>query len=646
MIPELGPALLALGIPLTAFALFGNGSPLARVIGSATGIVLALRYLAWRWATPLPDGGLGQQLWAGAFLGVETLATLSGAMVLLFMARHQDRSAESDAFAHLALSEAPTDVFICTYNEGPEILERTIVGATRIAHPDLRVWVLDDGARDWVQRLAAELGALYVRRVKGKHAKAGNVNNGLEHALRIGRRPEFMLLIDADFVPGRNILKRVLPLFHASDVGIVQTPQHFFNPDPVQANLLASRSWPDEQRFFFNVLLPCKDAWGAAFCCGTSAVFRVAALEQAGGMAVETVTEDMLTSFKLGEYGWRTIFLNERLSLGLAPEGLSEYISQRARWCLGTIQQIYTRWGFFGRGRVTLINRISCWDAVMYWSVSFLFRWFALAAPALYWWCGIATFNATPGDLLLYLAPSLLASMAFMGVLSGNRVSPILTDVSQLLCSLAVLRSVAQALVKPFGHAFKVTAKGLSTDRVVVQWKVLWPFAALAALTGLGMLWNAGAWGNGRGGAGYVLNIGWSLLNVATLGIAIAACVELPRPRREERFLTDEAAVLRLEDGTTLRCRVRDMAVTGARILCDWQPERSERAELVLDAPPLVVPIEAIRAGQGAVSGRFIADTWLRRELIARLYTGDYTNDVQQVRLARTLWAAMRRMFG
>ncbi len=642
---ELGPVLLALGIPLSVFALLGPQAPLARIIASVCCVGFALRYLAWRWSVPLPSGGLAQQLWAWSFLLVETLATISGAMVVAFMSRSLDRSAEADAFSTMALVEAPTDVFICTYNEGPEILERTIIGATRIHHPDLRVWVLDDGARPWVQDMAEELGALYVSRVKGKHAKAGNVNNGLQYALKIGRRPEFMLLIDADFVPGQMILKRTLPLFHAADVGIVQTPQHFFNPDPVQANLLATRSWPDEQRFFFNVLLPCKDAWGAAFCCGTSAVFRVAALEQAGGMAVETVTEDMLTSFKLGEYGWRTIFLNERLSLGLAPEGLSEYISQRARWCLGTIQQIYTRWGFFGRGRISLINRISCLDSVMYWSVSFQFRWFALLAPLLYWWFGISTFAATPGELLWWLAPSVLASMTFMAVTAGNRVMPVLTDVSQLLCSTAVLASVAHALVRPFGHAFKVTAKGLSTDRVVVQWRVLAPFAVLAVLTAAGMLWNTGSWGNGRGNAGYVLNIAWSLLNVVTLCIAIAACVELPRPRREERFIIDEVALLRLPDGTAQWCRVLDMAVTGARLEGDWVPQPGDRADLLLDAPALVVPFEAIRATDGTVAGRFIADAWLRRELIARLYTGDYTNDVQQVQLGRTLLAAMKRLF-
>jgi biotin carboxyl carrier protein len=253
-----------------------------------------------------------------------------------------------------------------------------------IAHPDLRVWVLDDGARDWVRALAADLGARYLSRVKGRHAKAGNVNNGLRHALSTGRRPEFVLLLDADFVPARRILRRTLPLFAPPDVGIVQTPQHFFNADPLQRNLLATRTWPDEQRFFFNVLLPCKDAWGAAFCCGTSAVLRVAALEAAGGMATETVTEDMLTTFRMEEHGWRTVFLNERLSLGLAPEGLAEYVTQRSRWCLGTLQQAYTRWSFLGRGRVGLMNRVSAFDASLYWSVSFLFRLSVLVGPLLY----------------------------------------------------------------------------------------------------------------------------------------------------------------------------------------------------------------------------------------------------------------------
>ncbi len=201
-------------------------------------------------------------------------------------------------------------------------------------------------------------------------------------------------------MPKRKILKRTIGLFAEPDVGIVQTPQHFFNPDPIQSNLLCSSVWPDEQRFFFEVLMPAKDGWGAAFCCGTSAVFRVAALEATDGLAVETVTEDMLTTFKMEEHGYRTVFLNEALSMGLAPEGLQDYISQRGRWCLGAIQQIYTRWSFAGPARLSFISRLSSLDGVLYWAFTAGFKILMITSPMVYWWTGTAVIASDVSDLI------------------------------------------------------------------------------------------------------------------------------------------------------------------------------------------------------------------------------------------------------
>lgn len=336
-----GPALLSVGALAAVASFFGRDNPLARAVAAATAAVLLLRYTYWRLSALPASQSLLQDAWVLVFLTFELLGIVSQMFSLFFMSRYCDRSAQADAAQASPLLSAPVDVFIATYNEPISVLERTILGALAIDHPDLRVWVLDDGARPNIRRLAEETGALYVQRVKGKHAKAGNVNNGLQQALRTGRPPQFVLLLDADFIANRAILKRTMGLFEQADVGIVQTPQHFFNPDPIQVNLVCAAVWPDEQRFFFNVFLACKDAWGAAFCCGTSAVMRVRALQDCGGLATETVTEDMLTTFRMREHGWRTVFLNERLSLGLAPEGLAEYITQRGRWCLGAIQQLY-----------------------------------------------------------------------------------------------------------------------------------------------------------------------------------------------------------------------------------------------------------------------------------------------------------------
>lgn len=73
-----------------------------------------------------------------------------------------------------------------------------------------------------------------------------------------------------------------------------------------------------------------------------------------------SVTEDYLVTLKLSEIGMKTIYLNERLSLGLAPEGLKEYITQRSRWCLGLVQICRGSDGPFSKSnKMPLIYRLS-----------------------------------------------------------------------------------------------------------------------------------------------------------------------------------------------------------------------------------------------------------------------------------------------
>jgi cellulose synthase (UDP-forming) len=179
-----GPALATLGAFLCLAWLPERdatqlGPRLARVAAASLSAILTFRYAIWR-VQALPEAqSILQNAWAVAFVSVEMLNALSGLFTLLFMSRTLNRSAQADAKMHSPLHAAPTDVLIATYNEPKGVLERTIIGAMDIDHPDLRVWVLDDGARDWVREMAEALGALYLCRVNGKHAKAGNVNNGL-----------------------------------------------------------------------------------------------------------------------------------------------------------------------------------------------------------------------------------------------------------------------------------------------------------------------------------------------------------------------------------------------------------------------------------------------------------------------------------
>ncbi len=641
------PALVALAIPLLAFAVFGRRSPIARVVASATCVFCGLRYVWWRWNFSMPqDQAWWQQSWAWLFFAFEAATVLSSVAVYIFMSRSRDRSPVVDARPNSPMLHAPVDVFIATCNEEYDILERTIIGATSIEHPDLRVWVLDDGARPWVRELAASLGAEYRQRVRGAHAKAGNVNNGLRAALSTGRRPAFILLLDADFVAARTILRRTLPLFEEADVGIVQTPQHFFNPDPIQANLLCASVWPDEQRFFFNHLLASKDAWGAAFCCGTSAVFRVRALERCGGMPTATVTEDMLTSFCMREVGYRTVFLNEQLSLGLAPEGLSEYVGQRSRWCLGAIQQIRTRWGFAGRARIGLISRLSAFDGMLYWCASYAFKLLMISSPMLYWWTGTAVIDSTMDDMIVWLAPYLLSGMVFMAALARNTVFPVMTDVTHLLAAPVIVRSVVTGLVKPWGRAFKVTAKGVATNSVVVQWRLLAPFAFVGLVTLLGMLSSLSPDNPLRSTSGFALNVFWSIFNILTLSMACAVCVELPRRRRDERFASGEAASMMFAGRDPVPCRIIDISLGGARLRCAGAAGIDPFGQIMFD-DDLCIRFASVRAGQrGDISIRFDHDERSRRSLTRKLFTGGYDNEIERVDMLATMTRVTRAVFG
>ncbi len=216
----------------------------ARVLVAGVCLATAVRYLAWRvWATLLPaELASATGAWYLCIYAIEIIAFVNYSIFYLIMLRWAERSGEADqleaALRRRPAAELPSvDVFIPTYNEGPEVLHRTILAALSIDYPRFQVYVLDDGGRDWLREYCAEKGARYIRRVERTHAKAGNLN----HALRL-TSAELFAIFDADFAAARNFLYRTVGFFDNPSIGIVQTPQHFFNPDPIQHNLGLARA--------------------------------------------------------------------------------------------------------------------------------------------------------------------------------------------------------------------------------------------------------------------------------------------------------------------------------------------------------------------------------------------------------------------
>jgi cellulose synthase (UDP-forming) len=234
LLDVLSPAILVGGAALIVLPWLKEDDERARAAMVAVMIVLMWRYMIWRWLGTLPPAELTLEFAVGVvFAAVETAMLAGSTISLAFLARLSNRSPDVDRnAAWLAEMNPPplVDVFICTYNEEAAILERTIVGALAMDYPRYRVWVLDDGRRAWLQTLSEELGAHYLTRPDNAHAKAGNINNGLHHVAGLTEPPDFVSILDADFVPAPQFLRRTLSLFREGDVGIVQTPQHFMNP--------------------------------------------------------------------------------------------------------------------------------------------------------------------------------------------------------------------------------------------------------------------------------------------------------------------------------------------------------------------------------------------------------------------------------
>ncbi len=373
----LAEMMIVVGFALILPYVFDRTRTLHRSLLYAGAAVLAMRYLVWRALyTIAPFGWTMDCAASWSLLFFEAAAMVSSFSTFVLMSRTCDRSSEATAnLGWWQPAPAPkVAILIATYNEELEVLERTIIGAKALNYANREVVILDDGRRDWLRDYCDVQMVRYLRRPDNKGSKAGNINHALKVLGADAAPPDFVAVLDADFVPHRGFISRSLALFHDPKVGLVQTPQHFFNADPVQHNLGLSASYPDEQRFFFDFLEPSRDAWGITICCGTSSMARWTALQELGGFPTDSVTEDFLLSLSLQEKGWRSVYLNEALSEGLAPEGLKEYVTQRARWCLGLMQIARGRLGPFGRNNLRLRDRWSVLDAVFYWLLSFPFR--------------------------------------------------------------------------------------------------------------------------------------------------------------------------------------------------------------------------------------------------------------------------------
>ena len=198
-----------------------------------------------------------------------------------------------------------------------------------------------------------------------------------------------------------------------------------------------------------------------------------------GGFPTDSVTEDYLLTLRLRQIGFRTVYLNERLSFGLAPEGLKEYVVQRSRWCLGFVQICMGRSGPLRPGNgLRFVDRIILMETFLHWSASHAHRLLGLSVPIAYHAVRPAGDARERDRRALVFRALFVFQVGGLGWLSEWRCLPITGRPQRAPGGDRHLKSVYRGLTKPLGQKFQVTAKGGDRSKRFIQTPMLTIFLA------------------------------------------------------------------------------------------------------------------------------------------------------------------------
>lgn len=598
---------------------------------AATTWVAVLYYLEWRLTETMPWDATGARYWWPVVcLFIEVAALIDAAILYLALTRAVDRTPEADRGetrlrAMPAASLPGVDVFIATYDEPHEVLEKTILGCLALDWPETRVWVLDDGRRAWLRDYCAQKGAGYITRPDNKGAKAGNIN----HALTVTDAP-YVTVFDADFVPRRDFLMRTMGFFDDPKIGIVQVPHSFYNHDPMQANLSLRGAMPDDQRFFFECIMPGRDAWDAAFCCGSNSVTRRSLFDLiGGGLPDGSITEDMLLTLAALRHGFVTRYLNEPLAHGLAPESVAAFFVQRQRWAQGSMQILHLPLGPLGPG-LSFIQRLLFLP--MWWISQSLLVIFSFLTPILFLWLELSPLVGVDVSAVLHYAlPMMIGLVGGITMLAAGRYFPAASHLLSAFQSFRILPVALQTLLRPKGLSFKVTPKGAAAAGAGWESGIWLASTILMALTVLGLGINAHPdYRIIDADALLPMMIFWGMLNIVVLLLIGMMCLQKSPLRAEERFPLGSEVTILTEDGDWFATDEGDISLSGlgVRLRPEAPAFRIDDRVRVAIAGVGAVAGQVVRAGDRLGVEFDLAESAERDRLIVHLFTGRIEQNV------------------
>ncbi len=571
-------------------------------------LILTGRYVLWRSLSTLNLDTPLNGVFSLALFGLEMMVLFSATIQLFLMlnVKEHRHDADRNSIAVIEGNFNPSvDVLIPTYNEPAFILRRTIIGCQALEYDNKVIYLLDDTRRPEMKALAEELGCKYITRMQNNHAKAGNLNHALTKI-----NGEFIVVFDADFIPTKNFLTRTVGFFQDEQVALVQTPQSFYNADPIAHNLGLENVVTPEEEVFYRQIQPIKDSAGSVVCAGTSFVIRRSSLEKTGGFVTESLSEDYFTGINLSAKGYKLIYLDEKLSAGLAAENISAHATQRIRWAQGTLQAFFIKSNPLTIKGLKPLQRLAHLEGLLNWFAS-ISRVGFLLMPLAYSFLGIIPIQATLQEALYFLLPFYLTQLTVFSWLNSRSRSAILSEIYSIALAFPLALTVIKVMLNPFSKGFNVTPKGNASNKFYFNWNLALPLIILFIANAVSLWRNLGMclallWQQKttpeivQHFQGLDLGWIWSIYNLMLIGIALLILLDAPKADVYEWF--DLRRVVRLDIGEKTLWGITTMiSEIGAEIALTQQIPMElipgQSLELEISEEKLQLNTEIIRTG-------------------------------------------------
>ncbi len=381
------------------------------------------------------------------------------------------------------------------------------------------------------------------------HAKAGNLNYAIFSGETFG---DFILTLDADHIPKPQIIKRILPYFYTynlfsgkyeyNQVAFVQSRQDFYN-------LPTGDPFGHKANLFYGPFQQGKDGMNAAFYTGTNAMLRREALvsvglqyfadefakdekrldefELIGGISSNSITEDMNTAMRLHSAGWKSIYHNEILAEGLAPDDLSSTLKQRLRWAQGTIQVLVKENPLTKPG-------LTFWQRLQYFKTMYgYFSGFAslifISCPIIYFFTGIIPLNTYGYDFALHFLPAFIMNrLTLLAATWGISARENWRSEQYAIALFPLFIQAIYSVISGKKIKFQVTPK--QHQHGIYIW-LLWPQITAFVLNILGILWSLYLFLIGQLDSPWIrlMNTGWAIYNLSLLWAIIRASFWQPQ---------------------------------------------------------------------------------------------------------------------